>query len=140
MTWPVPTLLVQFRLAQEAGQETFAQHRDTWITKRELQVPPPRKALAPSPHMHRRGTAARAAEAPQRHRRGTAEAPQRHHRDTAEAPQRHHRDTTEAPQRHPDCPAAPWQEIKDLNVNCIRLPFGYWVLDVPGLVRKPAGP
>ena len=59
---------VQFRLAQEAGPETFAQHRDTWITKREL------------------------------------------------------------------------QEMKDLNVNCIRLPFGYWVLDVPELVRKPAGP
>lgn len=59
---------VQFRLAQEAGPETFAQHRDTWITKREL------------------------------------------------------------------------QEMKDLNVNCIRLPFGYWVLDLPELVRKPAGP
>ena len=64
---PLP-LPVQFRLAQEAGPETFAQHRDTWITKREL------------------------------------------------------------------------QEMKDLNVNCIRLPFGFWVLDVPELVRKPAGP
>ena len=32
------------------------------------------------------------------------------------------------------------QEMKDLNVNCVRLPFGYWVLDLPELVRKPAGP
>lgn len=55
----MPPPAVQFRLAQEAGPETFAQHRDTWITKREL------------------------------------------------------------------------QEMKELNVNCVRLPFGYWVLDLP---------
>ena len=30
--------------------------------------------------------------------------------------------------------------MKDLNINCVRLPFGYWVLDMPDLYRKPAGP
>ena len=34
---PYPAAADEFRLAQEAGPETFAQHRDTWITKRELQ-------------------------------------------------------------------------------------------------------
>ena len=28
----------QFTLAQEAGSETFALHRDTWISKRDLQA------------------------------------------------------------------------------------------------------